>query len=346
MKRRNFIKTGLGGGALFQLATPALAQGGTSMRMFATDAAQAEAFADRVNNATNGAMQINSEVVDVADGPALLDRVAGGEADMCLTSTSHFLEKDLSFGFFSNMPFGMSCGELESWVVASDGRDMLDMLGEENGVAFFLAADESSLPMWSKDAIGNLNDYLGKRIGSTGLGMRSLAAMGVSSVSNLHDPAVNWADLDVIDGVSAVEMQNRGLTGTFNKVMRTNPNCPSSTQVLAVSPDALAGLSDTHRLILDRSCSGALATSRSKSFHDNALIFQQLGDALAVADMPDAVWSAMNAASRSVLEDIFASGNNGASMVDAYVYFLTDIAGWSEIGEAAYYRGRKRIASL
>ena len=71
-----------------------------------------------------------------------------------------------------------------------------------------------------------------------------------------------------------------------------------------------------------------------------------LGDAVKAEDMPEDIWRALSEGAQSVLTTIFEEGDVQATVVDAYVYFLTDIAAWSEIGEAAFFTGRKRISSL
>jgi hypothetical protein len=42
---------------------------------------------------------------------------------------------------------------------------------------------------------------------------------------------------------------------------------------------------------------------------------------------------------------MFDAGDFAADAADAYLYYIGDVAGWSEIGETAYFLGRKEALS-
>lgn len=344
MTRRNFLKKSIGGGALLVAAVPVASQTSESLRLLSADTTSAEALKLRIEVATDGGMPI--ELSSVEDASTLLAAVANGEADMALAPLHRFVDQNLAFGMFDSMPFGLGAGELEGWISASDGREMLDLISGEFGTTCFLVKDDGVLPMWSRAPIADASSMSGLKIGSRGLGIQSLQAMGVTAVSDLNDASVSWSDLDVLDGVTVVEMQARGLTDTFPHLTNVNPNTPTCLSVLIVNNAKLDEMLDSARIVLQRACSAEFLTSRSKAFHDNATALSAAGDALSSYDLPDDVWTGLNTAAQSVLKDIFDSGQAQASIVDAYIYYLTDIAGWSEIGEAAYYSGRKRLAAL
>jgi TRAP-type mannitol/chloroaromatic compound transport system substrate-binding protein len=311
-----------------------------------TDEQAAVALSDLISATTGGSMTVETTVVPVSEAGTLLDRVSNGDADMCLTALDRFIDKNLAFGLFSSMPFGMSTSELEGWLHASDGADVLAILGEENDVSFHFAGDTGTKPMWSKQPLTDLASLQGLTVGSTGLGLLNLQQVGVQSVADINDPATDLGNLDVIDGMSVVAMEQNGLLGAFPNATLANPNTPSGVLTLAISNSAFAGLGETEQLLLQRACSASLALGRAKHFHDDATSMAGLGDAVKAEDMPEDIWRALSEGAQSVLTTIFEEGDVQATVVDAYVYFLTDIAAWSEIGEAAFFTGRKRISSL
>lgn len=346
MTRRNFLKQSIGGAAIVSIATPAVAQSATTLRLLSTDEQAATTLSDLISTTTGGAMTVETTLVPMAEAETLLDRVANGDADMCLTGLDRFLSKNLAFGLFSSMPFGMSTSELEGWLHASDGADMLDILGSDSGVSFRFAGDTGTKPMWTKQPLTDVASLQGLAVGSAGLGIVNLQQIGVQSVADIHDPATDLNSLDVIDGMSVVEMEQNGLLGAFTQVTLSNPNTPSGVLTLAIANSAFDGLNETQQLLLERACSASLALGRAKRFHDDATSMAALGDAVTATEMPDDIWRSLSDGAQAVLGTIFEEGDVQATVVDAYVYFLTDIAGWSEIGEAAFFTGRKRISNL
>lgn len=345
MTRRNFLKQSIGGGALLSLATPAAAQGTTSLRLLATDAITAATLADQISAATGNTFVIETTIVPLTEAGTILDRVSSGEADMGLTALDHFMPKNLAFGLFASMPFGMAAGELDSWVLASDGGDMLAMLGDELGVTFRFAGDGGAKPIWSKEPLSDLSAFQAKSVGSTGLGLLNMQKVGVASVADLGNPSIDLNGLDILDGLSVVEMSEKGLTD-FPHMTLANPNKPSAAYTLAISQPAYEGLSAGHRVVLERACSASMSHGRARNFHENAVALRNAGDTLSASPLPNDIWQALQKSAQSVLATVYEDNDIAATIVDSYVYFLTDIAAWSEIGEAAFYDGRKRLSSL
>lgn len=343
MTRRNFLKHSIGAGALLPLATPAVAQGRSELRLATTDATSAATLATYVEDATGRGLKIDVTTVAASDAPGLLAQVANGDIDMCLTGLDNFISVNRGFGLFASMPFGMSTGELEGWMHASDGADMLAMLAEPYGVSIQFAGDQGLKPMWSKAPLPTLSAMQSLAIGSKGLSRMNLQKAGASNVVDMT-AGIDLASLDVIDGMSVTEMAAAGLTDAFPHLTRANPNTPSAVLSLVANSAVMAELTEAHKTVIDRACSAALNDGRARSFHDNAT---GLAAAAATAtQMPDDVWNALSTSAQGLLEDIFNEGETQATAVDAYVYFMTDIAGWSEIGEAAFYKGRQRSFAL
>lgn len=342
MTRRNFLKHSLGAGAVLPLATPAVAQAKTALRLVTTDVTAAETLAAYVGDATDGALSIDVTDVGTDRAAGLLMDVAGGGSDMCLTGLDNFIAQNLAFGLFASMPFGMATGELEGWMHASDGADMLAMLAETYGVTMQFAGDQGVKPMWSKQPLPAMSAMQGLAIGSSGLGIANLQQAGATNVVDLA--SADLGSLDVIDGMSATEIAAVGLADTFTHVTTSNPNTPSSVLSLVTANSAMDALADSHKTVLKRACSAALNAARARSLHASATALASMD--VNAQPMPDDVWQTLSSSAQGLLETIFNEGETQATVVDSYVYFLTDIAGWSEIGEAAFYKGRQRTFAL
>lgn len=342
MTRRHFLKQSIGAGALLSLATPAVGQTTKTLRLATTDTATAQTLATYVSTVTNGALTLEVDAIATADAPNLLGDVANGSTDMCLTGLDHFLEENLAFGLFATMPFGMCTGELEGWLHVSDGAEMLAMLAAPYGVSMQFAGDQGVNPIWSKQPLPTMADMQGLAVGSSGLGIRNLQQAGVANVTDLA--SADLASLDIIDGMSIADMAAANLTVAFPYITTNNPNRPSAVMSLITNNGVMDSLSEGEKSVIATACSATLNEARARNLHTSLTALDR--ESLSVRAIPDDVWQALSTSAQTLLETIFNQGNTEATVVDSYVYFLTDVAGWSEIGEAAFYKGRQRSLAL
>ncbi|MEM0934683.1 MAG: hypothetical protein AAF646_03730 [Pseudomonadota bacterium] len=342
MKRRHFLSkaltAGAGGLATPMLATQAAAQGIESFTLLTDRPERGAAFAARVAAITGGRITIS--VTDAPADVAMFDRVAAGQADLCLAPCDAFLDRAPALGLFAAMPFGMSSTEVEAWVMASDGQEMWDAIAGDFGLRFSLAGDEGTAPLWSKAALG---DVAGLQVGALGLSAQSFDVLG-AQVLDLRSSEIARGALDMIEGLSPAQMVAAGLAEAFPNVSLANPNRPSGLVALGMNAARMSALSEGDRFAIERTAKAHHAGMRTARYHEDALALASLG--ATASPLPDALWSGMREAAEEVLNTVFESGPKAAAAVDAYIYFLAEVSIWSDIGEAAYYAGRKQVAAL
>lgn len=339
MKRRTLLGTGLG--AMAVAGTPAKAQGTTTLSLISDRPAAAQALADRVARTTGGSIQITVQTASNADAAGFLSTVSSGGADMYLSAEEAFVATNAAFGIFSSMPGGMSPSELESWVQVADGRFMWDILGEEYGVKSFMAGDDGPMPIWSKAPLAGAGDLTGGRVGAVGLGVNVMRAMGASDVADIRTGGVDIAGLDAFEGLNVAQMAEAGLLDTFPHMTTPNAGRPSSALSVGFNFGTWDGLSEVDQVLLESCIKAEHGVSRAKAMHDSIVALQAAGDAVTSHEMPQDIWDAQIAASNTAMLEIIESGDLGADVGDAYLYFIGDVAGWSEIGETAFFLGRK-----
>lgn len=340
MKRRNVLGLGLGMGAA-SLAAPALAQTRTTLTLVTDREAPARALADRVAAVADGSLALDVQVTPAAYKD-FLTQVGGGDADMYMGSEEAFVDTHLAFGLFAAMPGGMSTSELEGWISASDGRLMWDDLSAEHGVKAFLAGCDGPQPIWSKAPLTGPGDLINGAVGSTGLGLTLLAAMGAGNVVDIRDGA-DLAGLDALEGLSLLQMRDAGLLDSFPHMTAANVARPMSGRSVGLNLAKWEGLSDEDRMLLESCITASHGMDRIKALHEGALAAQDAS--ITAHTMPAEIWDAQTAATNAVMISILDTNDIGADAADAYLYFLTDVAGWSEIGEAAFTQGRNRELS-
>ena len=343
MKRRTLFGAGLGTMAV--AGTRTQAQSVPTLTLLTDRTTAAQSLADRVARTSGGTIQINVQEKPSTDASTFLSTVSSGGADMYLSAEEAFVGTDPIFGIFSSMPGGMSSSELEAWILVADGRYMWDIVGEEYGVKGFMVGDDSALPIWSKAPLTDVGGLNGAQVGSVGIGTKIMRAMGATTVSDIRFDSVDFAALDAFDGLSAAQMDAAGLLEVFPHM--TTPNAGRSASMLSVGFNLSFwdGLSEADQFLLERCIMAEHGMNRAKSIHDNALALQKAGSGVSTHEMPQDIWNAQIQASNAVMSEIIDSGDLGADVGDAYLYFIGDVARWSEIGETAFFLGRKEALS-
>ncbi len=339
MKRRTLLGTGLG--AMVVAGQTAQAQAALTLSLVTDRPDAGRALAARLAAVSGGAIEISITESPSTEAAGFLDTVATGGADMYLSATEAFVGTNAAFGIFSAMPGGMSPSELEGWMSAGDGRFLLDLLGEEYGVKAFMIGDDGPLPLWSKAPLTGLGDLTGAAAGSIGLGVSAMRAMGIGNVVDIRAEAVDLASLDVLEGLSVAQMDAQGLLATFPHMTTPNAGRPSAALSLGINLAVWNALSDAQKSLVDRCITAEHGVSRSLAMHQSAMALQAAGDAITRHDMPAEIWDAQIAASNSVMSEIFGSDTSAADVADGYMFFIGDVAVWSEIGEAAFVLARK-----
>ena len=342
MKRRVFLGAGLGG---LTLAAPAvITQANLSLSLVTDHADAGTALAARIAGMSGGRITVDVEASPPPTAPQFLDRVSAGEVEMYLTSQDAFITRNPAFGLFAAMPGGMNSSELESWIIVGDGRLMWDALGAEFGIKAFLAGDEGAMPVWSRSPLTSLDDLKSGGAGSTGLGLQLLREMGVEDVVDVRE-RTDFTGVTALEGFNVAQMVATGLLAEFPHMTTPNGGRPSSTISAGVNLQWWSGLSPTDRIILEQSIMAEHGTRRAFSMHTNVQALGAAGGAITAHDMPQDIWDAQIAGSNRVLSAMFDAGPLAADAADAYFYFIRDVAGWSDIGETAYFLGRKEALS-
>ncbi len=342
MKRRTLLGTGLG--AMVVSGTTATAQSAAVMSMITDRPAAARSLADRVSRVSGGRIQIDVQQAPSAQSAGFLSTVSSGGADMYMAAEEAFVDTNAAFGIFSSMPGGMSSSELESWILVADGRFMWDILGEEYGVKSFMAGDDGALPIWSRAPLNSVADLATGRVGSVGLGKNVMQAIGASDVIDIRADDVDLSTLTAFEGLNVTQMADAGLLDIFSHMTAPSAGRPTSALSVGFNLSKWNGLSDADRLILERCIMAEHGRNRNQALHDSVVALRD-APGVTTHEMPQDIWDAQVAASTETMFEIIDSGDLGADIGDAYLYFIGDVAGWSEIGEAAYFAGRKQALS-
>ena len=345
MERRTFIAGIAGGGIAAAAAAPALAQGQRRLKLVTDRPEAALRLAARVSAASAGRLALDVAPLPEGAGPLMRAAVAAGEHDAYLGAEAMFAGQEPALALFAAMPAGMSSSEVESWISAADGGQMWDMVNEGAGIHAMLAGDDGPLPLWTREPMEASSGTAGLKgpVATFGAGIRMAEMSGAGAIDLAAGGGT--ADAFAVEGLSVAQMMRAGLHERFPCMTAPGLSFPSSTVALGLSAAAWDALPEADRFALGVAAAAHNAAERSLAAFENARALVNASGALRVAETPEEVWTAGRTAAETLLGEIEATGPAAMDAGGAYRYFLADVAGWSEIGEASYFKGRKSALS-
>jgi len=189
MNRRGLIAGGaLAGSAA--LAAPALAQGMPEIRWRCASSfpksldtifGAGEHVAKRVAALTDGKFQIRVFAAgELVPGLAVADAVQGGTVECAHTASYYFVGKDPTFAFDGAIPFGMNMRQINAWLQAGGGREVLrDFFAGYNIVSIPAGNTGAQMGGWFRKEIKTVQDLSGLKMRIGGFAGNVLQKLGV-----------------------------------------------------------------------------------------------------------------------------------------------------------------------
>lgn len=192
MDRRSFIKgAGTGLVAAGAINAPAVIAQPTRFRLNMPTSwpaaldnlyGTAEYFAERIQEMTDGAVQVRTSPGGAEVGPLeVYDAVSSGAFECCHTAPYYFIGKNPAHGFFTAIPFGMTLDEQNAWMYAGGGQELWNELNaRDNLIAFPGGNTSAQCGGWFNVEINSPADLQGLRMRFPGQGGQVMAKAGVN----------------------------------------------------------------------------------------------------------------------------------------------------------------------
>jgi TRAP-type mannitol/chloroaromatic compound transport system substrate-binding protein len=191
MQRRNIMSASAAAAAILPvLASPALAQATPEVRWRCASSfpraldtiyGAGEHVARRVAALTDNKFRIQVfQAGELVPGLATLDAVQAGTVECSHTASYYFVGKDPTFAFDGTVPFGMNFRQINSWLNAGGGREVMkDFFATYNVLSIPAGNTGAQMGGWFRREIRTVEDLRGLKMRIGGFAGNVLAKLGM-----------------------------------------------------------------------------------------------------------------------------------------------------------------------
>ena len=145
----------------------------------------AQRFAQRLSDMSDGRFVVEyfagGERVKPFDS---FDEVASGNAQMYHAAEYYWKGKHPGWAYFTAVPFGLTCTEINAWIRFGGGQELWDELAGEYGLKGIMCGNTGvQMGGWFRKEMNSADDFKGLKMRIPGLGGDVLAKLGASPVS-------------------------------------------------------------------------------------------------------------------------------------------------------------------
>ena len=228
MDRRRFLAGGAAAGSAVALAAPALAQANPEIRWRCASSfprsldtifGAGEHVAKRVAALTDNKFQIRVfPAGELVPGLEVANAVQAGTVECAHTASYYFVGKDPTFAFDGAVPFGLNMRQLNAWLQAGGGREVLREFFEGYNMVSIPAGNTGAqMGGWFRREIKTVEDLRGLKFRVGGFAGNVLQKLGVVpqqiAGGDIY-PALEKGTIDAAEWVGPYDDEKLG----FNRV--------------------------------------------------------------------------------------------------------------------------------
>ena len=363
MKRRDLLKgaAGAAGGvAAATLAAPAIAQERIEINMVATWGRDfpglgtgAQRFASRLEAMTDGRMKVNyyaaGERVKAFDS---FDEVASGNAQMYHGAEYYWKGKHPGFAYFTSVPFGLTCTEINAWIRFGGGQELWDKLSAEFGVKGLMCGNTGvQMGGWFRKEINSVDDLKGLKMRMPGLGGDVMAKLGASPVSlpggQIYENLVSGA-IDATEWVGPWNDEIMKFYEAAKYYYFPGMHEPGAMLAVGTNKKFWDGLSKSDQEIIKAAASteNDVMMSEYNAKNGDALARLVNDHGVEVREFNDDIYDAFGEAADEVFAGVVAHSDQAKEIHESFVAARANIGAWAKLSDQAYVSQRNRVLGL
>ncbi|HUU72624.1 MAG TPA: TRAP transporter substrate-binding protein [Burkholderiales bacterium] len=216
-------------------------------------------LADKVDRVSGGSLEIKLfEPGALVPALEAIQSVSKGSIDAAWSTAGYIAGTDVTFNFFTAVPFGPDAPEYLAWMYHGGGLELAEEMFAEHNVKYIpCAITPPEASGWFRKEIKSLDDLKGMKMRFFGLGARVMDKMGVATQLLAGGDIFQALQLGTIDSTEFA-MPAMDESFGFYQVAKyyyfPGWHQPSSILALFVNMDLWNGLSDQHKAILEVTC--------------------------------------------------------------------------------------------
>jgi TRAP-type mannitol/chloroaromatic compound transport system substrate-binding protein len=364
MDRRSFIKNaGVAAGATAAastLAAPAVAQKTKDMVIVATWGRDfpglgtgAQRLAKRISDLTDGRIKVQyfaaGERVGAFDS---FDEVASGNAQAYHAADYYWKGKHPGWAYFTSVPFGLTYTEMSAWIHHMGGQQLWDELAGGFGLKC-LACGNTGVQMggWFNKEIETADDLKGLKMRIPGLGGDVMAKIGASPVSlpggQIYENLVSGS-IDATEWVGPWNDYFMKFYEAAKYYYYPGMHEPGGFLSLGLNASWWGSLTKTDRLIIEAAAGQEIDYMMAEYNANNGTYLAKLRKehGVKLRAFSDEIYDSFGEAAAEVYEETRKHSDLANRIHESFVTARTDVGGWKNLSEAAYYVQRNRVLGV
>ncbi len=296
-------------------------------------------MAKNVRRLSGGTLELKFfEPGALVPGLEAIPAVAKGSVEAAWSAPGFFSGTDVTFNFFSTVPFGPDAPELLAWLYHGGGNELADELFARHSIkAIPCAINPPQGSGWFRKEIKSLDDLKGLKMRFFGLGARVLDKVGVAT--QLLAPgdifqALQLGTIDATEFAMPSSDENFGLYQVAKYYYLPGWHEPSSLLHLFVNLDVWNRLSDQHQAVLQIACGDSLRDTLARGEALQAPALRRMRDkhGVRIISWPSEILDAYRKAWQEVVAEESAANLEFKRVYESYSAFREDYAIWRENG--------------
>ena len=360
MQRREILKKGLVGlggvAAASTIAAPAIAKERVEIAMVATWGRDfpglgtgAQRFAKRLSDMSDGRIQVTyyaaGERVKAFDS---FDEVASGNAQMYHGAEYYWKGKHPGWAYFTAVPFGLTCLEMNAWIRFGGGQELWDELGADYGLKGLMCGNTGvQMGGWFRKEMNSVDDFKGLKMRMPGLGGDVLAKLGGSPVSlpggQIYENLISGS----IDATEWVGPWNDELMKFYEAAKYyyyPGMHEPGSMLAVGMNKTWWDGLTKSDQMMIEAASSMENDVMMAEYNYKNGAALKRLinDQGVKLRQFNDEIYDGFYEASEEVFAEVQEHSDLANRIHQSFVTARTDIGAWAEISDQAYLTQRNR----
>jgi TRAP-type mannitol/chloroaromatic compound transport system substrate-binding protein len=363
LNRRKFLKAtaaASGVAAVSTLPTPAIASGNMEINMVSTWPRDfpglgtgAQRFAANLEAMTDGRMKVNyfaaGERVKAFDS---FDEVASGNAQMYHSAEYYWKGKHPGFAYFTGVPFGLTCTEINAWVHFGGGQELWDELTSGYGLKC-LPCGNTGVQMggWFRKEINSVDDLKGLKMRIPGLGGDVMAKLGASPVSlpggQIYENLMSGA-IDATEWVGPYNDSYMKFYEAAKYYYYPGMHEPGSMLSLGMNKDWWENLSDADQAIIKAASASENELMMAEYNANNGRDLEKLVNehGVKLRRFNDDIYDSFAEAAEEVFAEVQNHSDLASRVHTSFAEARESLGAWSKISDQAYVEQRNRALGV